>query len=66
MLSESCKALRPLLLLAASTPALAQYVSTPPPGAAPPPGTGEVTSLPRTASRSNSNGPTVTPVTTGQ
>jgi hypothetical protein len=47
MLSETHRALRPLLLLAVSTPALAQYVSTPPPGTAPPPGTGEVTITPK-------------------
>ena len=47
MLSESRRALRPLLLLAVSSPAVAQYVSTPPPGAALPPGTGEVTITPK-------------------
>lgn len=47
MLSKSRRALRPLLLLALSTPAVAQYVSTPPPGAAPPPETGEVTITPK-------------------
>jgi hypothetical protein len=47
MLSETRRALRPLLLLAASTPAFAQYVSTPPPGAAPPPGSSEVTITPK-------------------
>jgi hypothetical protein len=48
MLSVSLR-IRPLLLLAVSAPAVAQYVSTPPPtpAATPPPGTGDITISPK-------------------
>jgi len=48
MLSPSLRVARPLvLLLAASSPAVAQYVSTPPPGATPPPGPTDITVTPK-------------------